>query len=390
MSGTDALLWHWEWPGNPAHTLKTVVVDPSRLGRQLTLADLRAALEPRLGLLPRLTHRAQAAPRLRARPFWVRLLTSDDPDGAVPTAPRPPTGTPVTDRDSQRAVLREAPRSSSGLRGSPRRAPRRTTGSALPPGAPGPAAVHRVAAYVPEPAVGARPAVHVRTALDFADIHAVSKAAAVTINGVYHTLIAAALRDELLLRGEDASTSLVAAFGIGAGDADVRHLHGNYVTPTNVCLFTNLEDPLERLVPTARSCRDGVELRKLTGVQMAGRWGRLHEPSRAVRRAAAAAIGSHVSSTTSRPPTCGGRQRRDGQGRRSGRLDLLALSTHPANLNVTGYSYAGRVSIGVVTTPEVLPEPRRLLDADGRGAPGAQGVAGRRACSDRRREVDIS
>ncbi len=75
MTGTDALLWHWEWPGNPGHTLKTVVFDPSGLGRQLTLADLRAALGPRLGLLPRLTQRVRAARWFPARPFW-----EPDPD----------------------------------------------------------------------------------------------------------------------------------------------------------------------------------------------------------------------------------------------------------------------------------------------------------------------
>src|SRR5207245_823625 len=34
----------------------------------------------------------------------------------------------------------------------------------------------------------------------------------------------------------------------------------------------------------------------------------------------------------------------------------------PPNVNVTTYSYAGRMTTGLICTPEALPEPQRFLD----------------------------
>ena len=74
MSGNDAVLWHMEDGDTPLHTLKIVVLDPSRRGRQLTLDDVALAVGPRLGLVPRATQKVVAPPGFGGRPFWV-----DDP-----------------------------------------------------------------------------------------------------------------------------------------------------------------------------------------------------------------------------------------------------------------------------------------------------------------------
>lgn len=438
FAGTDALLWHLEWPGNPCHTLKTAVLDPSRLGRQLTPADLRAALEPRLGLLPRLTQRVQAARRFRGRPFWVpdpefdldrhldeihvsapggraeldelhsRLaatpldrsrplwaatlvhgleggrqavvvrihhavadgqgalnsflaLTGDAPGTPVPTAPRP-APIAVSDRELQREVLRQVPGLLTDLvqllvsgAASARRARRlRRAHPDLP------AFLGSSRTFTSTPSGSDR--ICVSYAFDFADIRAVSKAAGVTVNGLYHALIAAALRDELLRRGEDTSAPMVAAFAIGARDAGAeRHVQGNFVTPTNVNMFSNLDDPLERLAHTGQSCRDGVELRKMTGVQMAGRWAvytcRLAPLFVKVAKDRSPKVVNHVTTANVPGPATT---------RWAGPVEVVdwvsfALAAHPANLNITAYSYAGRLSIGLITTPEVLPEPQRFL-----------------------------
>ncbi len=179
---------------------------------------------------------------------------------------------------------------------------------------------------------------------------------------MYHTLIAAALRDELLRRGEDTSQPMVAAFGIGAGDpSSDRHVDGNFVTPTNVNLFTNLEDPLERMRHTGQSCRHGVELRTVTGVKMAGRWAdytcRLAPVFVKLAMDRSPKVFNHVTTANVPGPTTT---------RWAGPVEVVdwisfALATHPANLNLTAYSYADRLSIGLITTPEVLPEPHRIL-----------------------------
>jgi hypothetical protein len=197
--------------------------------------------------------------------------------------------------------------------------------------------------------------------LDLDLLRTVAKTASVTINGAYHALIAASMRDELLARREDASTPTVAAFGIAADPSDSGRVHGNHITPTTVKMFSNIANPVERLRQTARSCKAGVELRKVTGLEMAARWSEYtcrlaafvsrHGADRLPR------VPNHVTTAN----VAGPKQRRF-----AGVVEVVdwisfALSIHPANVNITAYSYAGRLSIGLVTTPGALPDPRRFL-----------------------------
>jgi hypothetical protein len=39
----------------------------------------------------------------------------------------------------------------------------------------------------------------------------------------------------------------------------------------------------------------------------------------------------------------------------------FAVAIPPSDVNLTAYSYAGRMNIGLVTTPEAVPEPRRFV-----------------------------
>ena len=39
----------------------------------------------------------------------------------------------------------------------------------------------------------------------------------------------------------------------------------------------------------------------------------------------------------------------------------FALAIAPADVNLTAYSYAGRISMGLITTPESMPDPERFL-----------------------------
>ena len=72
MTGPDALMFHMERRDTPMHTLKIMVLDPSRRGGPLTLADLRAAVAPYLGVVPRSTQRVHAGPGFGGRPFNAR------------------------------------------------------------------------------------------------------------------------------------------------------------------------------------------------------------------------------------------------------------------------------------------------------------------------------
>jgi WS/DGAT/MGAT family acyltransferase len=71
MSGNDAVLWHMEDDDTPLHTLKILILDPTRRGRPISLDDLALAVGSRLGLVPRATQKVVAPPGFGARPFWV-------------------------------------------------------------------------------------------------------------------------------------------------------------------------------------------------------------------------------------------------------------------------------------------------------------------------------
>jgi diacylglycerol O-acyltransferase / wax synthase len=197
---------------------------------------------------------------------------------------------------------------------------------------------------------------------DLEDLRAVSRASGATLNGVLHAVIAGAMRAELLERGEDTSEPTVAAFGVAVNGKDGDRLLGNAITPTNVYLRSDLDDPADRLEATARSCVHGVGLRKATGLEMAGRWSdygpRLAPLFRRVFAERLPRTVNHVTTANVRGPA---------STRWFGDVEIvdwysLALAVAPSNLNITVYSYAGRMNVGLVTTPEVLARPHRFVD----------------------------
>ena len=71
LSGTDAMLVNLARLGHPLHTLKLLLVDPTRIGRPLTLDDVREFLAQHLADYPRLGQRVVGVPPFAGRPFWV-------------------------------------------------------------------------------------------------------------------------------------------------------------------------------------------------------------------------------------------------------------------------------------------------------------------------------
>jgi WS/DGAT/MGAT family acyltransferase len=200
------------------------------------------------------------------------------------------------------------------------------------------------------------------SSLPFDDFRVVSRACDVTVNGVLHAIIAAAMRGELLDREQLIDAPTVAAFGISADRRGAVRRYGNNVTPTNVALFSNVADPLERLRLTAQSCREGVELRRTTGLDMAGRWAtytcRLAPAFRHLFANRWPTIVNHVTTANVAGPP---------HRRWAGDVEIVdwisfAVAIAPANVNITTYSYAGRMSTGLVTVPEVFRDPSRFLD----------------------------
>ncbi len=126
-------------------------------------------------------------------------------------------------------------------------------------------------------------------------------------------------------------------------------------------VHSELDDPLECLRQTALSCRQGVELRKETGFDMAARWTeftcRLGPAFQRVFAYRLPRIVNHVTTANvPGPPTT----------RWVGDVEVVdwisfAVTVPPSNFNITCYSYAGKMCLGLVTTPQVMEEPDRFL-----------------------------
>ena len=283
--------------------------------------------------------------------------------GAARGAPVPECRAPVAAPVDRRAMLAEAvagfgpwivglgPLQRDGVRGARRSRRFRATAPDLPGGLTAPRTPLNA------PSGGQR--VCATVSLPFADLVSVRRATGTTVNGVLHAVVAGAVRAELLERGGDVTRSTVASFGIAADRGERRW--GNAVTPTNAALFSNLADPVERLRETARSCQEAVELRRSTGVDMAGRWAeascRLPALFRRVFADSWPRVAGHV--VTANVPG-------SPEPRWVGDVEVaewwsFAVAIPPSDVNLTAYSYAGRMNVGLVTTPEAVPEPRRFV-----------------------------
>lgn len=196
--------------------------------------------------------------------------------------------------------------------------------------------------------------------LDFADVRRLAGAAGITVNGALHAVIARAMQADMHVRGERIDAPLVAIFGV-AEDTQSTRRYGNRLATARAFLRVDLSSPEELLHATARSCLLAVDLRRRRGFALhrltQDLTGRLAPSVRAVVADAIPRVANHI--TTANVP---GPQRR----RWLGDVEVVdwisyALAIAPADVNLTAYSYAGRLSIGLVVTPESMPDPVGFL-----------------------------
>ena len=126
-------------------------------------------------------------------------------------------------------------------------------------------------------------------------------------------------------------------------------------------LYNDIEDPVERLKRTAASCREGVELRRVTGLEMAGNWidyaarlGALFTRALAFRSSST----NHVCTADVAGPSAT---------RWLGPVEAVdwysfAICVPPISNNIVFYSYAGSMNVGLLVAPEDFPQPYRFLD----------------------------
>ncbi len=434
MTGPDAVMLHLERPTVPMHTLKILVLDSLDRGRPIGLAELRGALTPYLGLVPRATQKVMSVAGCGGRPYWVADPHFDlDRHLDEVTLPAPTRaafdalcarlaerhldrGRPLWSmtlvhglRDGHQAVvvrLHHAVSDGLGALNAFLAASTDRPGTPAPPVPAAPAAPVRLSelrrqvrgelrdlltrlprlvdvgratragsrafdAWDQVPAgLGAE-----RTSfntpgggrrvcgsgeLELSELKEVARATGATINGVLHGVVAGAMRAEHDARGERLAAPSVAVFGVAADTRSTRRW-GNEIAPATVYLHTEIADPLERLRATARSCLHAVELRRRRGFELTDQVytyvPRLMPALRAVFAPYAPRIVNNITTANVAGPQ---------HLRWFGDVAVVdwisyAVAVAPADVNLTAYSYNGRLSIGLVATPEAMPDPAGFL-----------------------------
>ncbi|WP_374247454.1 wax ester/triacylglycerol synthase domain-containing protein [Gordonia sp. ABSL49_1] len=435
MTGPDALMLNMETPSTPMHTLKVAVLDTSRRGRVVTLAELREVLPGYLGRFPRATQRLEYLSGYGARPFWVRDKDFDIDAHLDEMVLEAPGGRNELDAvladlavrkldrtqplwaltlvhglaDGRQAVVirvhhavadglaalntfmaatslpgqqvTPAPigslNSGHDARGLFRAA--RSESWKLLRGVPTVVGDFARAAHVkrnatgrgriPKPLTVRRNSFNARSGaqrvcasgdIPLASVQRVALATDTTVNGALHGIIAGAKRAELLARGEEPGIS-VTVFGVCRDLASTR-TEGNEIATAAAYLRTDLADPVERVVETAASCEATVRRRRDLGFDLTAKvatyTGRLGPVFRAVAAHRAPLVMNNI--TTANMP--GPRETRW-----VGDIEVVdwisfALAIAPADVNLTAYSYAGRISMGLIATPESMPEPAEFID----------------------------
>jgi diacylglycerol O-acyltransferase / wax synthase len=434
MTGPDAVMLHLERPTVPMHTLKIAVLDSFERGRAITLAELRAAVAPYLGLVPRATQRVVSVAGCGGRPYWVHHPAFDldaHLDEATLAAPtrahfdelcarlaerhldrdRPLWAITLVHglQDGHQAVvvrLHHAVSDGLGALNAFLAATTDTAGTiapiapAQPAVAPSPDELRRRARrdlgglvarvpslirtvrdvrrssrgfeaweQVPGGLAAERSTFNARGGgnrvcasgeLELSELKEVARGSGATINGVLHAVIAGAMRAEYAERGDPLDVPAVAAFGVAADTRSTRRW-GNEIAPASAFLHTQVADPLERLRATARSCLHAVDLRRRRGFELTDHtFTYLPRLLPALRAAFAPHVPKVVNNITTANVAGPQHLRWFGD---VAVVDWIsyAVAVAPADVNLTAYSYNGRLTIGLVATPEAMPDPARFL-----------------------------
>ena len=276
--------------------------------------------------------------------------------GVIEPAPIDPVSAPVDRRvlgrmarEESRRLLRAIP----GMVGGFARAARIKSGT---PTLPRPLTVPRNSFNTPSGAVR----VCASGEIPLAAVQRIAVATETTVNGALHGVIAGAMRAELLSRGENPGAQ-VSVFGV-CKDITSPRTWGNEIATASAYLRADLDDPVERVVRTAASCHEAVAYRRQVGFELTEKTsaytGRLGPVFRILAAHRMPRVMNNITTANMPGPK---------KTRWVGDIEVVdwvsfALATAPADVNLTAYSYAGRITMGLVSTPESMPDPRSFLE----------------------------
>jgi len=191
-------------------------------------------------------------------------------------------------------------------------------------------------------------------------VQRIAVATETTVNGALHGVIAGAMRAELLSRGENPGAQ-VSVFGV-CKDITSPRTWGNEIATASAYLRADLDDPVERVVRTAASCHEAVAYRRQVGFELTEKTsaytGRLGPVFRILAAHRMPRVMNNITTANMPGPK---------KTRWVGDIEVVdwvsfALAIAPADVNLTAYSYAGRITMGLVSTPESMPDPRSFLE----------------------------
>jgi WS/DGAT/MGAT family acyltransferase len=197
------------------------------------------------------------------------------------------------------------------------------------------------------------------------DIRLVRRAFGVTVNDVLLALVAGALRARLAARGEAPARPLVAEVPVATDASGERRLGGNRLSNIFTSLCTDVADPAARLVGIHAVMQTAKTLHEALGADLYRSWTELTPPRpfhwalRLYSRLRLAdrhrpAVNVIVSSVP------GPRVRLGWPGGELEAIYSVGPIVEGAALNVTAWSYVDRLCIGVLTCPDLVPEPQAI------------------------------
>lgn len=289
----------------------------------------------------------------------VLMASTTDNGGSVDRAPlRTPVEVPSRAdlsrhaRRETRALLAEAPTAVSRLVAAARKSSKAFVAEHIPR----PLTVRRTSFNTPSGA----DRVCTSGVIPLADVQQIAVALGTTVNGVLHGIIAGAMRAEFAARGDDVTHRSVTVFGV-CRDLTSTRTWGNEIATAAAYMRTDLADPIDRVLATARSCAVSVGRRKEVGFESTERISTYTGRLAPMFRGLAAHRVPRIMNTITTANMPGPRQTRW-----VGDIEVVdwisfALAIAPADVNLTTYSYAGRLNMGLIATPESMPDPVGFL-----------------------------
>jgi diacylglycerol O-acyltransferase len=199
------------------------------------------------------------------------------------------------------------------------------------------------------------------------EVRAVAKAHGVTVNDVVLALVSGTLRGWLADNGEQPDRSLLAGVPVGTDTAGTspQRLGGNRVSNLFTTLATDVDDPADRLRLISATTRESKLVQQTLGPDLLREWVQFTPPvpmSLAMRGYSAGRLASHHN-----PPFNVVVSNVRGPGKvvtvANARLvDLFSVGPilEGIGLNVTAWSYAGRLNFSLLGCPDLVADLRPI------------------------------